>query len=175
MSIEYDGYLMQHRDNVRKGAEWLRANLPDVLSGYEGFYDEICWGHDSSKNSREEYEAYDAYFYGGRHTKLVEEDFNYAWLHHIHNNPHHWQHWVLINDDPKEGTVAMRIPYQYVVEMICDWWAFSHKSGNLKEIFDWYKTHKTNMILHRNTKVAVEALLDKIKEALKEEEKNGKA
>ena len=41
MSIEYDGYLEQHRDNVRKGAEWLRTNLTDVLNGYEGFYDEI--------------------------------------------------------------------------------------------------------------------------------------
>ena len=67
------------------------------------------------------------------------------------------------------------MPEEYVIEMISDWLAFSHKSGNLKEIFDWYKIHKTNMLLHRNTKVAVEAILDKIKEALKEEEKNGKA
>jgi hypothetical protein len=166
MSIEYDGYLEQHRDNVRKGAEWLRTNLTDVLNGYEGFYDEICWGHDSSKNSREEYEAYDAYFYGGRHSKSVEEAFNYAWLHHIHNNPHHWQHWVLINDDPNEGSIALRMPYQYVIEMICDWWAFSWAKDNLYEIFKWYDEHKYYMILHKDTKELVEEILGAIRSKL---------
>ena len=54
--------------------------------------------------------------------------------------------------------------------MICDWWAFSHKSGNLEEIFKWYKDHKANMIMHKNTKALVEDILDKIKKELKEAE-----
>ena len=166
MSIAYDAYLTQHRDNVRKGAEWIRANLTDVLSGYEGFYNDICWDHDASKNTREEYFAYDEYFYGGRHTNAVKEDFNLAWLHHIHNNPHHWQHWVLINDDPDEGTVALRMPYRYVLEMICDWWAFSWSKDNLYEIFNWYDEHKSHMILHKDTRDLVEEILDAIKSKL---------
>ena len=60
------------------------------------------------------------------------------------------------------------MPEEYVVEMICDWWSFSHKSGNLEEIFDWYKSHKSNMIMHKNTKAMVEDILDKIKKELKE-------
>jgi hypothetical protein len=166
MSIEYDGYLAQHRDNVRKGAEWLRTYLPDVLNAYEGFYDEIYWAHDDSKYSREEYDAYDNYFYGDHHTKSVDEDFNLAWLHHIHNNPHHWQHWVLVNDDPSEGTVALRMPYKHVIEMICDWWAFSWSKGNLYEIFNWYDEHKSYMILHKDTRELVEETLEAIKSKL---------
>ena len=63
------------------------------------------------------------------------------------------------------------MPKKYVVEMISDWWAFSHKSGNLYEIFDWYKSHKKNMILHENTKKLVEEILDKIKTELDKDEK----
>lgn len=37
----------------------------------------------------------------------VVENFNRAWLLHIHRNPHHWQHWVLINDDPELGETVL--------------------------------------------------------------------
>jgi predicted small metal-binding protein len=53
--------------------------------------------------------------------------------------------------------------------LISDWWAFSHKSGNLYEIFDWYKDHTKKMILHKNTKKLVEDILDKIKAELDKE------
>ena len=168
MSKNYDNYIIEHRTAVETAYQWL-VDHKIIKDQYRHVIDI----HDVSKWGNEEYDAYDKYFYGKSKTKEVEEQFNFAWLHHIHANPHHWQHWVLINDD--DGTHALEMPEGYVVEMICDWWSFSHKTGKLTEIFDWYKTHKTNMILHRNTKVAVEAILDKIKEALKEEEKNGKA
>lgn len=58
------------------------------------------------------------------------------------------------------------MPKNYVYEMVCDHWAFSHKSGNLYEIFDWYKSHKKNMILHEKTKKLYENILDKIKKEL---------
>ena len=121
MSIEYDNYINQHVQNVLNAAEWLRRNIdldiPPMIDGHRtGLFN-----HDQSKWEKEEYDAYDAYFYGGRKTKEVKKTFNYAWLHHIHNNPHHWQYWVLINDDPEDGTVALDIPYRYAIEMICDW------------------------------------------------------
>ena len=53
--------------------------------------------------------------------------------------------------------------------MICDWWSFSHITGNLYEIFDWYKVHTKKMILHENTKKLVEEILDKIKKELDKE------
>lgn len=162
MSTTYTDYIIEHIENVKKAYFWLKDH--NIIE------DDILMRlnlHDASKYTEEEYDAYDDYFYGNK-TKEVKEKFNYAWLSHIHNNEHHWQHWVLINDD--DGTVGLEIPKEVVYEMICDWWAFSHKSENLYEIFDWYKDHKKNMILHPNTKKLVEDTLEKIKEALDNEQ-----
>lgn len=171
MSIEYDKYLREHRTNVYAAAEWFKHNLPDLMGDYVYSYLQIDWDHDSSKDTPAEYCAYDDYFYGIRRTKKVKEAFDKAWLHHIHHNPHHWQYWVLINDEAEEGMVALCMPLRYVLEMICDWWAFSWSKGNLYEIFDWYDSHKKHMILHENTRELVEDILGQIKTKL-DEEKN---
>ena len=175
MSREYDNYLREHKTNVLKGFRWIRENLPELLIGLdEGDLEwQIGMAHDASKTDPEEYDAYDAYFYGGNRSYQVVQDFNYAWLHHIHNNSHHWQHWVLINDDPEEGTIALDIPYKYVLEMIADWWSFSWKSGSLYEIFDWYDSHKAHMILSKNTRETVEEILSEMKEKLDSEKIGG--
>lgn len=166
MSYEYDRYLAQHKSNVQKGYRWIAENLPDLF--YDGIdYDwQIGFCHDTSKSTPDEYDAYDAYFYGNNKSYAVVQAFNYAWLHHIHNNPHHWQFWILINDDPDEGMVIMDMPYNYIIEMICDWWAFSWVSGNLSEIFNWYDQHKDYMKLSDQTRKTVEDILSKIKEKL---------
>lgn len=164
MSIQYDMYLCEHRANVANAFDWLKENLPDMVASVSDF--DTHFAHDKSKDDPEEYEAYDNYFYGGNRSYHVVENFNKAWLHHIHNNPHHWQHWVLINDEPNEGMKALPIPYNYVIEMICDWWAFSHKSGNLYEIFDWYDKHKDYMVLHDDTRTAVTIALARIRNKL---------
>ena len=164
MSVKYDEYLIDHIGGVKRAFSWLCEKFPDIsekMSEHRYLIDQ----HDNSKYGSEEYDAYDRYFYGNRSTKTVE-DFNIAWLHHIHVNPHHWQHWVLIHDDEPEEILEM--PYQYVVEMICDWWSFSWNSGNLGEIFDWYEKHK-GMKLHPKTRKLVEDILGRIKNELEEE------
>ena len=166
MSVEYDNYLNEHIMNVNRAYDWLRTNLRGMASPNGDFTSLLYLGHhDESKYSIEEYDAYDTYFYGPM-SKDVKENFNYAWLHHIHENPHHWQYWVLINDDPKEGEIIMDMPYNYIIEMICDWWAFSWNKGNLNEIFYWYEEHKDYMKLSDNTRKTVEDILSKIKEKL---------
>lgn len=164
MSYQYDEYLRQHISAVEQAYNWIREHLPEVARKI----DDDKWlldirKHDVSKYSDEEYKAYDKYFYGGNRSYKVVSDFNYAWLHHIHNNPHHWQYWVLQHDDEPEEVLEM--PYRYVVEMICDWWSFSFRSGNLNEIFDWYEKHK-DMKLHPKTRKIVEDILDRIKKEL---------
>lgn len=167
MSLKYNEYLTEHIANVKKGLIWFEQNLPNIdpIDISTALYEAEL--HDASKNSPEEYSAYDDYFYGGNKTAKVKEAFDYAWLHHIHNNPHHWQYWVLINDDASEGTRALEMPLEYVYEMIADWWSFSWKKGNLMEIFDWYDDHKNRIIFHKNTKKVVETILDNIKAVLK--------
>ena len=174
MSREYDIYLTEHRGNVAKGFYWIQKNLPELLiddsTGID-YEHQICFAHDESKDRSDEYNAYDAYFYGGNRSYQVVQDFNYAWLKHLHRNEHHWQFWVLHNDEPEEGEIILDMPYNYILEMVCDWWAFSWSKENLTEIFDWYNEHKSYMKLSDKTRKTVEDILDKIKQKLEEIEK----
>ena len=171
MSKQYDNYIVTHKANVMKGYEWLCENLPEIIGKaeilcYRGSMKDIIANHDRSKYNAEEYGPYDAYFYGGNKSFDVVQNFNRAWLYHIHNNPHHWQHWVLINDNPKEGEIILEMDYPYIIEMICDWWAFSWSKDNLYEIFNWYDEHKEYMKLALKTRSTVEAILEQMKEKL---------
>ena len=166
ISSQYDSYLEQRKANVKKGFEWIREHIPDILQGDFDYEWQICLNHDHSKTEPDEYEAYDAYFYGGNRSFDVVQNFNKAWLLHIHRNPHHWQHWVLINDEPNEGEIVIQMPINYIVEMICDWWAFSWSKGDLTEMFSWYEERKNYIKMHKNTRKTVEDIFTKIKEAL---------
>lgn len=174
MSREYDLYLEEHKANVAKGYRWIRENLPEIIGLYYGNeYDleqQICYQHDVSKTEMDEYIAYDRYFYGGpsgRSYGAVKE-FNYAWLRHQNRNGHHWQFWNLIQDDPNEGIIALDIPFNYLLEMVMDWWSFSWSKGDLTEIFNWYDKHKDYMKLSPDTRNTVEMILEKIKSKLDE-------
>lgn len=171
MSVNYSKYLDQHTDNVFKGYDWIRENIPEILNG-EDYEIQIRFCHDNSKYEVEEYTAYDEYFYGKTKTHEIKKNFNLAWLHHIHNNPHHWQHWVLINDNPGEGMIMLDMPHNYIIEMICDWWSFSWTKGNLYEIFSWYDAHKDYMKLSDKTRETVEDILEKIKTKLDEDKED---
>ena len=111
MSQKYVLYLQRHKAFVQKGFDWLKTNMPWLFEGRPSAAWQTEFEHDASKSNPDEYEAYDAYFYGGNRSHAIVEAFNRAWLLHIHRNPHHWQHWVLINDDPGEGEVLLEMPY----------------------------------------------------------------
>lgn len=170
MSVQYDMYLQGHKANVAKGFGWIRENLPELIERADYCEWLICYNHDKSKDSAEEYDAYDAYFYGGNRSYKVVQDFKVAWLHHIHNNPHHWQYWILVNDEPEEGDTVLDMPYEYILEMICDWWSFSWKTGKLTEIFNWYADHEKRIKMSDKTRKTVEDILEKIKAKLEENE-----
>ena len=105
MSFDYDMYLIEHKMNVMRGFKWLVEN---VFKPEYGNYERdmprfvitaasIIGLHDSSKHSKEEYPAYDDYFYGGYEdgnpaNLLIDRNFNHAWLHHQYYNKHHWPH-----------------------------------------------------------------------------------
>lgn len=169
MSVQYDMYLEKHKGNVRKAFEWIRDNLPEVIEHKPDDYEwQICYSHDESKKLQDEYDAYDAYFYGGNRSFSVVYNFRKAFLTHIHRNLHHWQYWVLIHDDDKTETI-LDMPYNCIVEMICDWWSFSWEKGDLTEIFKWYEEHKDYIKLSNVTRYNVEQILNGIKEKLNKE------
>lgn len=169
MSEKYDRYLYGHIDAVNDAMEWMLDNLKTLEHFTEVKRIALkarVSDHDKSKFSPEEYDAYDAYFYGDKD----ETAFNRAWLHHIHHNPHHWQHWLLTNDDglrlDQDKVVALEMPEFDALEMIADWWSFSWRSGNLEEVFKWYEDHRDNIVLHENTRGYVESVLGEINAAL---------
>jgi hypothetical protein len=164
MSSEYNDYISEHIMNVEKAFNWLRDNLHDLFADdfWFGIVENNIKNHDQSKYDETEYNAYDKYFYGKNKSYQVVEDFNYAWLLHIHKNPHHWQYWILKNDNPDEGEILMDMPDCFIVEMICDWWSFSWKKENLQEIFKWYEERKDYIKLSDYTRKKVEDILNKI-------------
>lgn len=173
METKYNEYLKDHIGGVQKGYKWLKEH--DLLDKnkikkeeeFWGSLDKIIKNHDKSKyDYEEEYYPYMHYFYG-KQTQQVKNDFDLAWLRHQHLNMHHWQHWMLQNDE--DGLKLMDMPYVFIVEMICDWWAFSWNKNDLKEIFNWYNSHKKGIMISDNTRKSVEKLLDDIKEELDKE------
>lgn len=155
----YKKYIEEHRANVLKAYNWLVENAI-IEPNFE--WEAIIYQHDMSKFSKYEFKAYEDYFYGKYRSSEVTAAFEEAWLHHIHSNPHHWNYWILVDDEIK----PLKMPEKYAVEMLCDWFAFSFKKGNLTEILSWYEYNKNKMILHSETREFIENLLNKIKEVL---------
>lgn len=166
MSLEYNTYLNDHISNLQKGLRWMDENLELSRELKSALGEAMYRDHDATKWQPTEYPAYDAYFYGKNKSYAVVMNFKYAWLHHQNHNPHHWQYWVLINDEPKEGLVPLEMPNTYILEMIADWWTFSWKNDKLGEIFDWYDEHKNYILLHKKTRKIVEDILDQMKRKL---------
>lgn len=87
-----------------------------------------------------------------------------AWLHHIHANPHHWQHWLLHQDDGK--TIVLVPPGRVVNEMIADWMGAGRKINNwptmqtcVAETIVWYANNARVMQLRQPVRDHVELVL----------------
>lgn len=78
--------------------------------------------HDLSKFGISEFGASARYFQGDRsplEKEKAEKGYSAAWLHHKGHNPHHWEYWT--DFDETGDIVCAKIPYRYVLEMVCDW------------------------------------------------------
>lgn len=164
MSVEYDKILEDHSKNVRKAYYWIKKSLPEILIDTPQVdYELMILLHDDTKTIPSQYKAYDEWLFGKR-TAKVESDFKYAKMEHIQMNGHHWQHWIYIDGDGK--IQALDMPYEFIIEMICDWWSFSWQSGDLFDIFDWYEDNKKKIKFSRNTRKTVEDILEKLNNAI---------
>lgn len=163
IDIDYHDYINAHCSNIKEAYEWFKKKLPDVVNKCENLEHNIKL-HDDSKFSDDEFDAYANYFYGESKNKNVKNAFDNAWLHHIHNNPHHWEYWLLLTDNKKIKPLDM--PLDYIVEMICDWWTFGFKDGNLNEIFTFYANEKHKMVLSNQTRKTIEDILNKIQKLI---------
>jgi len=90
--------------------------------------------------------------------------FNVAWLKHQHRNDHHWQHWLLKQD---EGPLLQLLPPAYVVdEMVADWLGAGSKVLKgpalvtcVAETVVWYTEHQHIIQLRTQARERVESIL----------------
>lgn len=147
--FKYFKYLMKHKYFVFIAGIKIGAPLWRLII------------HDWSKFMPIEWFAYVETFYGkyeykDRPSKLVKA-FDRAWLHHQHYNPHHYQHWILRNDD---GTSkALVIPDKFVKEMVADWAGAGRAITGKWEVLDWYKNNMHKMFIDSSTRTSVEYYL----------------
>lgn len=83
--------------------------------------------------------------------------FDRAWLHHQHRNPHHWQHWLLREDDG--DTKALEMPEKFVREMVADWMGAGRAITGKWEVTDWYAKNAAKIVLHPDSRALAESLM----------------
>jgi hypothetical protein len=157
---ENEKYILAHKKRVKKFAEWLKENLPELFNNIDiELFGEMIEEHDDSKFSEEEFEPYAQKWFNN---SGKTSEYEAAWLHHWTHNEHHPEFWL--GED---------MPYIYILEMICDWGSFSIKSGNINELSDFYYSKAKNdeeKNLSDNTKTIIEEILSKIDSVLDSEE-----
>lgn len=150
----YLRYLLRHIHYVRKacwskGLYWqglvhdLSKFRPSEIIPYANFF----YGKESSKPKRNSTGYY-------KPTDTGNQAFDFAWLLHQKRNPHHWQFWILPEDEG--GVKVLEMPLKYAQEMLCDWWGASMAQGYGGECKNWYEANKGKMQLHPDTRKWIE-------------------
>lgn len=153
-----EGYLeslCNHIQYVREAGEKLGVSEAQLK------------GHDDSKWSHEEFPYYALNFFGDKSAVdqgKASSNFAQAWLHHIHHNPHHWQHWIFPDGyTPKESSVEngiVQMPNIYALEMIADWMGASMAYTGSWDMQKWLWENMPKIRLHSITADFVRGQLD---------------
>ena len=149
----YDESLAEHIANTKIAGKQL------------GVDEEQLEQHDLSKWDDEEYYAYTKQFQGGG----CPEYFPSAWLHHIQQNEHHWEHWIFpkrysykrkgsevfdVGDtvyQSRGGLSLIEMPEKYVREMVADWLGASMTYTGSWDMTDWLRENLKDIELHPNS------------------------
>ena len=116
--------------------------------------------HDVSKFSPIEFWE-SVKYYQGTQSPIVackkDKGYSLAWLHHKGRNPHHYEYWT---DNYDSGTTRIKMPFRYVVELICDYLAagktYNGKKFTYKSEYNWWLMNKDSKYMHPKTKDFVE-------------------
>lgn len=156
--LAYLGYVMRHKWFVFQAC--LKWNVP-------------MWRavvHDWTKFTPTEWSPYVHSFYNADGSKKnpktenttlevskLGDAFRAAWNSHQKHNPHHWQYWVLINDE--DGIMPLEMPETYLREMLADWEGAGKAITGKADPAGWYRRNKEKFIMHDKTRELVERLL----------------
>ena len=157
--LRYASYLLRHKWFVFLECCKLGIPVRGIL-------------HDWSKFLPSEWIPYANFFYGPKAkparnetgyykpTDTGDAAFDFAWLLHQKRNRHHWQWWVLPEDDGGEKVIDMALPTRK--EMLADWRGAGRAQGHTEanECRDWFLANKGKMRLHRRTAIWIKQQLD---------------
>lgn len=117
--------------------------------------------HDWSKFLPDEFFPYVEHFYGkknydiksGFHEPGEDKEFDLAWKKHQTRNDHHFQFWILLED---QGTMKpLEMSNKAKKEMICDWKSAGRVQGN-NDTLGWYIRNRFKITLAQETRRWVE-------------------
>lgn len=104
---------------------------------------------------------------GDRSPIEAEKDavgYSTAWMHHKGHNPHHWEYWVDFGENGEP--IPARIPYKYVVEMMCDYVAagmvYSKESWTPEEPLRYFDKVRDGRHFHPETERLIRVYLKEI-------------
>lgn len=133
--------------------------------------------HDWSKFTPSEIGPYKRRFFEGNagdmDHSLDPQEFHRAFLHHVHCNPHHWEHWCKVEfcgemqgqfaqAYPANGVaIPMEMPKHFVREMVADWWAAGRAYEKRWCLPAWYYRNRRKMVLQPSTRSYVEYLISR--------------
>ena len=93
----------------------------------------------------------------------VKNVYDQAWNLHQKLEAHHWQRWILIEDD-RPMPRALEMPYKVVKHMVANWLGAGRMRTSRDEVVaecrGWYLERRYKLILHSRTRATVEHLLD---------------
>lgn len=126
--------------------------------------------HDLSKYSPTEFIP-GCIYYQGDHSpneaERLDKGYTAAWLHHKGRNKHHLEYWIDYGLH-KEGLTGMKMPLNYVCEMVCDRVAASQIYLGEKytdaSAWEYYERSKSHYLMHPDTQAMLEKLLLMVKE-----------
>ena len=156
--MSYFKRFFGHLNTILKHKRWVCFYASRLGYTWQGLV------HDMSKFSPEEFFESVKYWTGKRSPVLEAKEkvgVSYAWLHHRGRNKHHYEYWV---DKLDQGGVPHKIPFKYVIEMVCDWLgACRAYEGSTENIFqkeyDWWTSRAPNVKIHNETKRLITKLL----------------
>lgn len=84
--------------------------------------------------------------------------FNTAWLHHQNRNKHHWQYWMLQND--QDGAELIDMPDLYILEMAADWYGAGRAITGREKIGPWYIENQDKIQISYRTRKILEDVIE---------------
>lgn len=115
--------------------------------------------HDMSKLSPIEFYEYTKYT--GNNRSPVDnckdiKGYCESWQHHKGHNPHHAEYWIDNVAKPGEEPVALPMPYEYAVEMICDFIGAgkvyeTEENWRFDSPLKWWNAVGSKRRMHKNT------------------------